>query len=160
MANIKPTVMDATTGLLRNIQAGETIESTYLGSDLTQLTNENAGAIVIGTPVYSSDAGKCDKAKADAEATTSVIGLVNDVTVATTDPAFIKEKGILTATTGQWDAVAGTTGGLAHGVRYFLSAATAGLLTATPPATGYIVLVGIALSATQLKLEIGSPYKL
>ena len=41
----------------------------------------------------------------------------------------------MVATTAQWDAVAGTTGGLAFGANYFLSAGTAGLLTATAPTT-------------------------
>jgi hypothetical protein len=163
MANIKPTVRDETSGLLRNIQAGETISSTYLdvvGGELITLTNDNAGAIVIGTPVYSDAAGGVDKAQGDAEGTSSVVGLVTNTTVATTDPASIRTSGIMTATTTQWDAVAGTTGGLAFNTRYFLSAETVGLLTATPPTTGFSVLVGIGLSATQMKLEISVPYKL
>lgn len=163
MANIKPTVRDETTGLLRNIQTGETISSTYLdaaGGELITLTNDNAGAIVIGTPVYSDAAGGVDKAQGDAESTSSVVGLVTNETVATTEPAVIRTSGIMTATTTQWDAIAGTTDGLAFNARYFLSTATAGLLTATAPSTGFSTLVGIGLSATQMKLEIGVPYKL
>lgn len=65
---------------------------------------------------------------------------------------------VVTLTTGQWDAVAGTSGGLAVNDVYYLSA-TSGHITSTKPvATGtYATQVGIALSATQLQVLIGTP---
>jgi hypothetical protein len=81
------------------------------------------------------------------------------VTTAAAGVGNIISAGILVATTIQWDAVAGTTGGLVFGTRYFLDPATVGKMTATPPATtGQCnVLIGIALSTTELELQIASP---
>jgi hypothetical protein len=57
----------------------------------------------------------------------------------------------VTATTGQWDAVTGGSGGLTPGVYYYVSAATAGLLTTTAPTTtGEVVKQAIwAISSTE-----------
>jgi hypothetical protein len=126
------------------------------------LVNDNAGPIVIGAPVYVKADGNVDLAKADAQATADVLGLVKDISIATTVAGNVLLDGVLTATTAQWDAVAGTTGGLVPGTVYFLSAATAGQLTATPPSTAgqFVVRVGKALSATQLNLVLAAPIKL
>jgi hypothetical protein len=128
------------------------------GSPTVSLTNANAGTIVIGAPVYASAAGQVDKARANASGTASVVGLVYDASILTTAAGLIQTDGVVTATTGQWDAVAGTSGGLTFNTKYYLSAATAGLLTATAPTTvgQYVCQVGIALSTTQMKLSIES----
>lgn len=71
-----------------------------------------------------------------------------------------KTNGPLTLTTTQWDAVVtGESGGLTPGSSYYASAAAAGkLVTAPPSATGsYIVLIGTALSATTLIINISAP---
>lgn len=52
--------------------------------------------------------------------------------------------GPLTLTAAQWDAVAGTSGGLTRNVWYYISASTPGHITATPSAN---CAVGYALSA-------------
>jgi hypothetical protein len=68
----------------------------------------------------------------------------------------VATDGVLSGTTAQWDAVTGQTGGLTAGVDYFLSAATAGRVTTTPPATAgqYNVYVGRAKSTTDMHLDI------
>jgi len=121
--------------------------------------NDNAGAVVIGTPIYGKSNGKADKAKADAAGTSRVTGLVTDVTVATAGDIVGQSAGQLSATTGQWDAVTGQTGGLTPGSVYYLSAATAGMLTTTAPVTvtQFVVEVGVALTATTMLLSIKSP---
>jgi len=122
--------------------------------------NDNGSTIAIGAPVYVKSNGHVDLAKADASSTTRVAGLVFDAAgIATTVSGNIISDGILTATTGQWDAIAGTSGGLTPGTVYYLSAATAGLLTATAPstATQFVEPVGIALSATQMALLLSEP---
>jgi len=126
------------------------------------LINGNAGVIVIGAPVYSSANGTVDKAKADAVGTTDVIGLVYDASIAAAGTGGIQIDGILTATTGQWDAVAGTSGGLTRNAVYFLSAATAGILTATARSVAgqFVVQVGIGLSTTDMKINIQPRIKL
>lgn len=126
------------------------------------LINDNAGPIVIGNAVYVKADGNVDLAKADAQATADVLGLVKDTSVATAVAGNVLLDGVLTATTGEWDAVAGTTGGLTPGVVYFLDDTTAGMLTATAPsATGkFVVRIGKAISATMMNLVLAAPIKL
>jgi len=122
------------------------------------LTNGEASAFIVGNVVYSSAAGTVKKAQANALGTSYVVGLTLTATAAA-GSATIQSDGVVTLSTGQWDAVAGTTGGLAFGTVYYLSAATAGLLTATAPSTTgqQWVQVGIGLSTTQMKIEINGP---
>lgn len=122
------------------------------------LTNGEASAFIVGNILYSSAAGTAKKAQANALATSYVIGLTLTAT-ASAGSATVQTDGVVTLSTGQWDAVAGTTGGLAFGTVYYLSAATAGLLTATAPSTTgqQWVQVGIGLSTTQMKLEVMGP---
>lgn len=121
-------------------------------------TNDNAGTINIGQPVYSKSDGDVDLARANAAGTAEVLGLVSDTTILTTAAGDIQTAGTLTATTGQWDAVTGQSGGLTSGAVYFLSAATAGLLTTTAPTTvGQLVTrVGIAHSTTKMEIRVTS----
>lgn len=125
-----------------------------------KLNNNNASTIAVGTPVYSSVTGKFDLAKADAAATSMVVGLVADSAgVGTTQPGRVVVTGPLTLTTAQWDAVAGTSGGLTFATYYYLSDSTAGRLTSTKPATSghYPVVVCQALSTTQCLLRVTTP---
>lgn len=129
------------------------------GANMQSLTNNNGGSIVIGAPVYSVSAGNVDKAKSDALATSEVIGCVADVSISASAVGNIQTRGTVTATTGQWDAVAGTSGGLAANTIYYLDPATAGKITSTAPTTvgQLVVRIGKALSTTQLELDISFP---
>lgn len=145
------------TGQIQQLQAADSIAvGSVSGGVQVALTNNEAGSIVIGTPVYINAANGVLKAKADASPAKDLFGLVADVTVGAGASATVQVDGVLSATTGQWDAVFGTTGGLTFGQRYYLSAATAGLGTATPPSTvgQYVQQIGIALSTTKLKIDI------
>lgn len=155
MAVQKPLVIDTTTGQIRQIIAGDTLSAAASDYDVITASNANVGAIVIGTPVYASAAGAVDKASAAASGTTRVLGFVRDTSIAPAGSGYIQLDGILTASTGQWDAVAGTTGGLTAGTRYFLSA-TAGLITPTPPSASgnYVCEMGLAISTTEMELSI------
>ena len=157
MALRKPLIIDA--GQIKQLQSGDTLDAPQSGGDLVSQTNDEAGSIVIGTPVYNDANDGVKKAKADASATVQVIGLVRDTSVSAAAAGAVHVGGVMTATTGQWDAVAGTTGGLTKGTRYYLSAATAGLLTATAPTTvgQYVVEIGIALSTTEMLVNVKSP---
>lgn len=130
------------------------------GDPAVSLVNDEATALVVGTPVYADAAGGVKKAKADAAGTVRVVGLVQDASIAAGIAGAVLPGGLLTATTTQWDAVAGTTGGLTFNALYFLSQTTAGKLTASPAATAglYSVPVGMALSPTQLVVRIGQPF--
>lgn len=146
-------------GQIEQLQAGDYIANV----DLVIQTNGNAGALVICTPVYQSNNDTVDKAKADAVGTVNVTGFVtNDPSIAAGGNAAIQGEGVLAATTAQWDAVTGTVGGLVKDSFYYLDAANAGKITATPPsAVGQFVKeLGIALSTTELKINIGQRIKL
>lgn len=160
MALRKPLVI--TNGQIEQLQSGDTLDATVITADSIQKTNGNASTLVIGTPVYVKADGQVDKAQANASGTVQVFGFCKDVSVAASASANIQTDGILSATTTQWDAAAGTTGGLVPGTVYFLSAATAGKITATAPtASGeYVVRVGTAVSATELEISIEAPIKL
>ena len=122
-------------------------------------TNANGSAIVICEPVFkNSTANQVDKAKADAFSTTQVLGLVFDTSIASAAAGSIVIEGQLTATTGQWDAIAGTSGGLAAGTIYYLSAGTAGRLTATAPSTAGQFVVPVVLGISTVIGRLLSPF--
>lgn len=141
-------------GVVQQLPSGDSIIG--LGADTIELTNNNAGSAVIGMPVYSDADDDFDLALADAAATYLVIGLVFDTTILTTASGLVQVNGILTATTAQWDAVTGETGGLTVGARYFLDPTTEGNLTqtATTTTTEYVVPVGRALSTLKMAILI------
>jgi len=157
MALRKPLVINA--GQIEQIQSGDTLDAVVAEVDVVTLTNNNASPIVIGAPVYSDSDNKVDLAKADASGTVQTFGLVRDTSIAAAASGEIQTDGILSASTGQWDAVAGTTGGLTAGAVYFLSATTAGELTETAPTTGgqYVVRAGLALSTTEMEISFTQP---
>lgn len=155
MASRSPLVINA--GQIQQLQSGDTLNvPVFTGGDVISLTNDEAGSVVIGTPVYSDAASGVKKAKADAAGTAKPIGLVSDTTIANGVAGNVMLNGYLTATTGQWDTAFGTTGGLTFNTKYYLSAATAGVGTATAPSTTgqYVVELGIAVSTTVLKIDI------
>lgn len=158
MALRRPLVLNA--GQIEQLQPGDTLNAPQSGGDQIIQTNDEATAIVICTPVYNDVNDGVKKAKADAASTKDVIGLVaKDPSIAAAATGPIQSDGVLAATTAQWDAVFGTSGGLTKGTRYYLSAATAGLGTLTAPTTQgqYVVELGIAISTTELMIEIKSP---
>jgi hypothetical protein len=156
MALKKPLVLSS--GQLQQLQSTDTLDAPQSGGDIVIQTNDETGAIVIGTPVYNDANDGVKKAKADASGTKDVIGLVRDTSITNATTGAIQTSGILSATTGQWDAAFSTSGGLTKGTRYFLSAATGGLGTSTAPSTvgQYVVELGIAISTTELLL---GPFK-
>lgn len=154
MALRKPLVI--VNGQVQQIQSGDTLDASIADQETIQATNANVASIVIGEPVFVSGAGQVDKAKADAGGTKNVIGLVAAASIASSASGSIMTDGILSATTGQWDAITGASGGLTSGSKYYLSAATAGRLTLTAPTTvgHYVCPIGIALSTTELRIDV------
>jgi hypothetical protein len=154
----KPLVLVA--GQLQQLQAGDTLDAPQSGGDQMVLTNGEAGVVVIGAPVYMFGNDSFKKAQANASATKDVIGLVaKSPSIAGSATGPVTVGGPLTATTAEWDAVAGTTGGLTANTRYYLDPATSAKITATAPSTAgqYVVEVGLALSTTELKVDIKQP---
>jgi len=162
MTTRTPMVMGAA-GIPEQLQPGDDITVPTAQTQTRSRTNGNAGSLVRCTPVYlNGTANTVDKARANAMSTAQVNGLVYDASIATTASGAIATDGPMTATTSEWDAVTGQTGGLTPGSNYFLDPATAGKLTTTPPTTqGYVnMLVGQAASTTEMELNIGLPYKM
>lgn len=68
------------------------------------------------------------------------------------DPVYLRYSGPVTLTTDQWDAIAGTEGGLVVNDYYYVSSAAAGFLTSTKPSAGgtFATAVGLAIAAGTL----------
>lgn len=160
MAAKKPLVITA--GQIEQLQAGDTLDAAVSEVDVVSKTNDNAGPIVIGAPVYQKSDGDVDLGRANAQGTVQLLGLVKDVSIAAAGSGLIQTDGVLVATTGQWDAVTGGSGGLTAGSAYYLDAATAGLLTTTAPTSvgQFVVRVGLAISTTEMEISIMPPIKL
>lgn len=154
MALVKPLVLTAS-GQIAQIQSGDTLNAAVQEADAIALTNSATGAIAFGRAVYVSAANSFALAQANASATKQVLGLVKDASVAASAVGNVQTDGVITGTTAQWDSVSGQTGGLTPNAIYYLSATTAGAITATPPsATGqYLVPIGVALSTTSLDIR-------
>lgn len=144
-------------GRLSQIPAGDTLSAVVSEVDSFNLTNGNASAIVICSPVYLTGvADTCNLARADASGTADTFALVSATSIAAAASGAVQTDGFFTATTAQWDAITGQTGGLTPAAAYFLSAATAGRLTTTAPtATGqFCCYVGKAISSTVLEISL------
>lgn len=145
MALRKPIVL--VSGELQQLQSVDTLDAVVAEVERLTLTNGDAASHVVGDCVYISAADTAKKAKADAVGTKDAIGF------ATTT--------IANGVTGpyQTDGLLAGMSGLTAGAVYYLSAATAGLITSTAPSTlgQYVVRVGIAVSTTELLIGLERP---
>src|SRR5258708_5197497 len=120
-------------GQIQQLQSGDSLTDQ---STQFQLTNDEAGAVVCGSAVYSDAAGGFKKAQANASTTSKVVGLVATTpSISNGVSGAVSLDDVLTLTTAQWDAVASTSGGLTFNTLYYLDPATAGKITATAPTT-------------------------
>jgi hypothetical protein len=122
-----------------------------------QLVNGESVSLTICQVVYISGASTCRLARANALSTSRPVGLVKDTTIAAGVAGAVTTNGIVTATTVQWDAVTGGSGGLTPGTVYYLSSATAGNITSTPPSAddSFVCQLGVASSTTKLSMQVG-----
>jgi len=152
MALKKPLVV--INGQVAQISSSDILDAQIQEVESVSLENEQGSTIVIGNIVYPSSTGKVKLAKANDQSTKNYIGLVTDTSVADAAQAAIQTEGVVEATTTQWDAVAGTTGGLTSGSVYYLSASDAGEITEAAPEGSfeYVSQAGIAISSTELQL--------
>lgn len=128
-----------------------------------QFTYVGFGSALYGQPVYSSGAGLVSLAAASSMAVSVVVGVIAAATVAPSGFSALLTAGqVLTQTTAKWDAIAGTTGGLAANTTYYLHPSTAGHFTVTAPTTTGQTVVPLlfALSPTQALLVIVPPIQL
>lgn len=146
-------------GQTEQLQSGDQINVPAANSDVRVLTNGEAStALVLGMAVYASAAGAVKRGQANALSTAGIVGLVYDASITAAATGQICVGGLVTGTTVQWDAVAGTTGGLTFGTLYFLDPTTPGKITSVAPTTvGQVVApVGRALSTTDMEVFIGT----
>lgn len=154
MAARKPLVIAS--GQIQQLQSGDTLDAPQTGPQVEVMTNGEAGAIVIGTSVRVSAADTVLKAQANATGTKDAIGLVRTTSISAAAAGEIALDGVLVATTGQWDAVTGASGGLTSGSKYYLDPATSGRMTTIAPTTvgQYVCPLGKALSTTEFMIDI------
>lgn len=158
--SIKVPLVLGTDGQIQQLQSGDTLGAPTNTPSIRSVTNgESSAALTIGMPVYASAADSVKRAQANAKSTSLLAGLVYDSSIAAGAAGNIAQSGVLVATTAQWDAVAGTTGGLVFNTNYFLDPANPGKITSTVPTTvGQCnVLVGRAISTTELEIILNQP---
>ncbi len=112
-----------------------------------------------GTPLFGIGGG-VEAARANAIGTARLVGIAASAASATPPGQRIHAQyaGLLTLTTAEWDAIAGTTGGLTPNTTYYLSTATAGKIQSTLPASpNYVSKVGTALSGQIMLIQLSGP---
>lgn len=116
--------------------------------------NADTGTLTVGIPVYSVAAGSIARAMGDGGVDSKSLGIT--VTSAPRGgDAEVQTSGIVTLQAAQWDAVCGTSGGLAHGQIYYLSTTVPGVLV-TSSASACPVLRGISPTTAVLLTPFGS----
>ena len=158
-----PTIDLVTTGVTPGTYNSITVDAygratagstTATNSISEQMTNGEAGSIAIGRVVYVSGNNTVRLANANNIATAKAIGFVGATSISAAATGSIITNGTVEATTGQWDAVTGQSGGLTSGAEYFISNITAGALTTTAPSTGIHAPIGVAMGTTKLKIDV------
>lgn len=104
------------------------------GENVTPLQSNEAGTITRGAPVYSDGDGTVRLACADGSGTSRVTGVIAAASLFLGDIGDVAIGGIAVATTQEWDAICGTTGGLGAAT-YYLHPTIPGRLTATAPSS-------------------------
>lgn len=134
-------------GQIQQLQAGDSMN---LPSGIAYTADSTFLAGQVG---YPSASGHLNLAKANTVGTSKNCSLAT-AGIASAASGIFQNSGVLRLTTTQWDAVAGTTGGLIFNTEYYLSDATAGMLTGVCPSTAgsYVIPIGIAISTTDLQL--------
>jgi hypothetical protein len=102
-------------------------------------------AIAAGQPIYVTAAGHVGLARADALPAAGYAGVATADTAAT----FAAPYSLGLVSLADWTASAGSQY-LTPGALYYLSNSAPGAITTVAPSTGYLVVVGRALSPSQL----------
>jgi hypothetical protein len=114
----------------------------------------SAAGCAAGQPVYqTSTASTVGLARANVQSTTYPVGLVTRGGAAG-ERVNVQYGGPLELTEAEWNTITGSSTGLTPGAVYYVSTATAGFLTTTPPDDDYAAPVGIATSPTTMMVQI------
>jgi len=160
MALRKPLVLGSS-GLPEQIRIDDDLEVTLSEITTVSLTNFTL-AVAFLAPVYVDPTTYVTKkAIASAIGSSKVVGLAYPSGLASSAVGTVAIAGILTGTAADWTAVTEEGTSLVANSFYFLSSASAGFITSFPPAPTAVnscnVLIGMAISPTQLKLMIHPP---
>ena len=150
MAIKKPIVLRSN-GELEQLQPGDTIETNVF---VLQVINGGGATLPKCGPVSISAADTV--VAASAVNRPNVIGVMTG-SVASGASGGVMSGGGMVATTAEWDAITGQTGGLTPGVTYFLGSPG---LTTTVPTVDFLTRVGVAINSTRLELNISRPIRL
>lgn len=159
----KPLVFDDNKEL-QQLQAGDILDAVTGGGDNYTFQNSTGSPIQPGT-VCSSGGGTGQIVLADADSAATIekaraIGLAMEY-IANGDSGVVLEAGNMTLDIAIWEIITGEVSvGLTIHKVYFLDPATPGMLTKTPPITGYVVRIGTAIKADTMFVNIEPPIKL
>jgi hypothetical protein len=128
-------------------------------NSISSFINNETTTLAFCTAVYADASGTVKRANANAVGTSLVVGLCGADIGAGALGNVVTDSEIV-ATTNQWDAVTGQTGGLTQGVRYFLDGTTSGRITTTPPTSGFVCPIGKALSTTRMLISVSDRIQL
>lgn len=128
------------------------------GSEFDIITNADV-QVLAGSPCFIFGDDVVEPCQANALVTSQAIGLAIAPNGTITDfstPIVLRNGGTLELTTAQWDAIAGTSGGLVPADSYYVSATTAGHITSSAPTTPgtFVTRIGSALTATKMAIQI------
>lgn len=134
------------------------------GNTIFSKINGESISLLSGTPVYTNNFGVLKKAMANDISTLRANGLVLNPHANAGDPTIVLMNGVLSTDVGSWQLVTGNAGGLVAGATYYLDPTAPGRMTVTPPPlnmTGlWILVMGVALNATDFQVAIKNPYQL
>lgn len=141
------------------ITAGQ-VEQAQLGDNFGNIISRQNGSgatITRGTPVRAQSATDFRRALATSVDNAEVVGFCVTVSAANGANFLCQTDGVVEATTSEWDAVTGGSGGLTAGSDYFLSVSPGQMSTTPPSSDGQVVVkLGRALSTTELRIDIGT----
>ena len=147
MANYKPLIMKD--GILQQLSSADSLDAIVPNATSITLQNNHNATITKATAVYIDSNGGVKPTLSSAINSSRMIGFVDVPTgIPVSESGAIKTDGVQDGFTD-----------LITGSQYFLSDVIEGGITnVAPSATGkYVVRVGVALSPTELYIEIAQP---
>jgi hypothetical protein len=157
----KPLVFDDNKNI-QQLQPGDIIAATVSGGDNYPMLNSSGGTIIAGSAVSCNTAlGHIVKADGQSSATVAqarVMGLLLE-TAAAAETKTVMQAGNMVLSTGEWDILTGDSGGLVLGP-YYLDTGIPGVITSSPPSTGYVVKIGEGIKDDTMFINIEQPIKL
>lgn len=125
----------------------------------TRRTNVSNDDLKFGQPVWAFNSTDVELASSDNINRRMILGLVcEDIMQSQGGQGLVQTTAILTGSVAQWEFVTGDIGGLITRKTYYVST-NAGMLTPYPPIDNglYLTAVGVALSTTELSINIQQP---